>query len=53
MNDLIEFLKENNVHYDVGIINNNTFVKLPKPFENEQAIRFKWKKSSTDNLQKN
>lgn len=50
MDEFKEFLKEQKTEYDIGIINNGHYHKLPKPFENEQVIRFKWKKNSITSL---
>lgn len=50
MDELKEFLKKNNTLFDIGIINNSYFHKLPKPFKNKQVIRFKWKKDSIKKL---
>lgn len=50
MDELKEFLKKNNTLFDIGIINNGYFYKLPKPFKDKQVIRFKWKKNSIKKL---
>lgn len=50
MDELKEFLKKNNTLFDIGIINNGYFHKLPKPFKDKQVIRFKWKKDSVKKL---
>ena len=50
MDELKEFLKKNNTLFDIGIINNSYFHKLPKPFKDKQVIRFKWKKDSIKKL---
>lgn len=50
MDKLKEFLDINNTDYDIGIINYGQYHKLPVPFENEQVIRFKWKKNSINKL---
>lgn len=50
MDKLKEFLDKNNTDYDIGIINYGRYHKLPVPFENEQVIRFKWKKNSINKL---
>lgn len=52
MDKLKEFLDKNNTDYDIGIINYGRYHKLPVPFENEQVIRFKWKKDSIEKLTK-
>lgn len=46
MDEIKKFLFENNINYDVGVINNNRYYKLQIPFDNMQVIRFKWKKES-------
>lgn len=50
MDELKEFLRKNNTLFDIGIINNGYFRKLPKPFKDKQVIRFKWKKNSIKKL---
>lgn len=50
MENIINFLKEKNWDYDLGIINNGIFHKLEIPFEDTQVIRFKWKKGSIKSL---
>lgn len=50
MDELKEFLKKNNTLFDIGIINNGYFYKLPKSFKDKQVIRFKWKKNSIKKL---
>lgn len=50
MKEVIEFLKKNDTEYQIGIINNGYFRKLPKPFEDKQVISFQWKKNSIDKL---
>lgn len=50
MQEVITFLKENNTEFDIGIINNNVFHKLPTPFEDKQVIRFKWKSNALKKL---
>lgn len=50
MDELKGFLKKNNTLFDIGIINNGYFYKLPKPFKDKQVIRFKWKKNSIKKL---
>lgn len=52
MDKLKEFLDKNNTDYDIGIINDGQYHKLSIPFENEQVIRFKWKKDSVAKLTK-
>lgn len=53
MDKLTMFLKENNTPFDIGIINNGYYHKLPKPFKDKQVIRFKWKKNSINKLLSN
>lgn len=50
MDKLKKFLKEKNILFDIGIINNDYFYKLPKPFKDKQVIKFKWKKNSINKL---
>ena len=50
MDKIIEFLNKNNTTFDIGIINNGYFHKLPEPFKNKQVINFKWKKGSLNKL---
>lgn len=50
MEELKKFLKIQNVDYDIGIINNGIYHKLSEPFDNEQVVRFKWKKNSINKL---
>ncbi len=50
MNELKLFLEESGTKYDLGIINHGRYHKLPEPFENEQVIRFMWKKNSVNKL---
>lgn len=53
MNEIIEFLENNKTDYDIGIINNGYYHKLPKPFPDKQVIRFKWKKEAIKKLLSN
>ena len=41
MNEIIELLKKYETDYDIGIINNGYYRKLPTPFPDKQVIRFK------------
>lgn len=50
MNELKKFLNDHNINYDIGIINNDIYYKLSDSFENQQTIRFKWKKNSINKL---
>lgn len=50
MEELKKILKIQNVDYDIGIINNGIYHKLSEPFDNEQVVRFKWKKNSINKL---
>ena len=50
MDELKEFLRKNNTLFDIGIINNGYFSKLPMPYKEKQAIRNKWKKNSIKKL---
>ena len=50
MERVIEFLNVNNTKYDIGIIKNNYFYKLPKAVAGKCVIRFKWKSNSVDKL---
>ena len=50
MEQVIEFLKENKTHYDIGIIKDNNFYRIPKPIKNKQVVKFKWKSNAVDKL---
>lgn len=50
MEGLKTILKEQNVDYDLGIISNGIYYKSEESFDNEQIIRFKWKKNSINKL---
>lgn len=50
MEKLIKFLKENKIEQDIGIIKDNYFYKIVKPFKDKQVISFKWKKNATNKL---
>ncbi len=50
MDELKDFLKKNNTLFDIGIIKNGYFHKLPKHFKDKHVIRFKWKKDSVKKL---
>lgn len=53
MDEIIDFLNKNKTDYDIGIINNGYYHKLPNPFPDKQVIRFKWKKVSINKLLSN
>lgn len=50
MERLIKFLKENKTDYDVGIIKDDNFYKIPKPNKDKQVVKFKWKNNALDKL---
>ncbi len=50
MDELKKFLIEKGIKYDIGIIDSGQYHKLSEPIENEQVIRFMWKKCSINKL---